>query len=108
MEKFHKKHPGMARWRQDQIDIIKKGNAPILIFTHPMDHYEGLTSDWMDNVPNFQRIVISENKKINGKSCNTAGSDWQEPLNEGHIINKADCFMNYHQLIKEYIASRMK
>ena len=46
--------------------------------------------------------------KINGKSCNTAGSDWQEPLNEGHIINKADCFMHYHPLIKEYIASRMK
>ena len=80
MEKFHKKHPGMAQWRQDQIDIIKKGNAPILIFTHPMDHYEGLTSDWMDNVPNFQRIVISENKKINGKKCNLAGSDWQAPL----------------------------
>ena len=108
MEKFHKKYPGMAQWRQDQIDIIKKGNAPILIFTHPLDHYEGLTSDWMDNVPNFQRIVISENKKINGKNCNVAGSDWQEPLNEGHIINKADCFMHYHPLIKEYIASRMK
>ena len=108
MEKFHKKHPGMAQWRQDQIDIIKKGNAPILIFTHPMDHYEGLTSDWMDNVPNFQRIVISENKKINGKKCNLAGSDWQAPLEEGHIIIKADCFMHYHPLIKEYISSRIQ
>ena len=108
MEKFHKKYPGMAQWRQDQIDIIIKGNAPILIFTHPLDHYEGLTSDWMDNVPNFQRIIISENKKINGKKCNLAGSDWQAPLEEGHIIVKADCFMHYHPLIKEYIASRMK
>ena len=34
---FIKKNPGWARWRQDQIDIIKDGNAPILIFTHPMD-----------------------------------------------------------------------
>ena len=29
MEKFHKKYPGMAQWRQDQIDIIKKGNSPV-------------------------------------------------------------------------------
>ena len=64
MEKFHKKYPGMAQWRQDQIDIIKEGNAPVLIFTHPMDAYEGLTSDWMDDVPNFKRVVVSENKKI--------------------------------------------
>ena len=53
----------MAQWRQDQIDIIKKGNAPVLIFTHPMDPFEGLTSDWMDKVPNFKRIVVSEKKK---------------------------------------------
>ena len=108
MEKFHKKYPGMAGWRQDQIDIIIEGNAPILIFTHPMDPYEGLTSDWMDDVPNFKRVVVSEKKKINGKNCKIAGSNWEEPLNEGHIINKADCFMYYHTLIKEYIASRMK
>ena len=108
MEKFHKKNPGMAQWRQEQIDIIKEGNVPILIFTHPMDHFEGLTSDWMDDVPNFKRVVVSEKKKINGKNCKIAGSNWEEPLNEGHIINKADCFMYYHTLIKEYIASRMK
>jgi len=39
MEKFHKKYPGMAEWRQAQIDIIKDGNAPIY-FTHPLDPYE--------------------------------------------------------------------
>ena len=108
MEKFHKKYPGMAEWRQAQIDIIKKGNAPILIFTHPMDHFEGLTSDWMEDVPNFKRVVVSEKKKVNGKSCSTAGSNWEEPLKNAHIINHADCFMHYHPLIKEYIASRLK
>ena len=108
MEKFHKKYPGMAEWRQAQIDIIKKGNAPILIFTHPMDQFEGLTSDWMDDVPNFKRVVVSEKKKVNGKSCNTAGSNWVEPLKNAHIIDFADCFMHYHPLIKEYIASRLK
>ena len=108
MEKFHKKYPGMAEWRQAQIDIIKEGNAPILIFTHPMDQFEGLTSDWMDDVPNFKRVVVSEKKKVNGKKCNTAGSNWEEPLKNAHIINHADCFMHYHPLIKEYIASRIK
>ena len=104
MEKFHKKHPGMAEWRQQQIDLIKKGNAPILIFTHPMDPYEGLTSDWMDNVPNFKRVVISEKKTIDGKKCKYAGSDWEEPVKNFHIIDFADCFMHYHPLIKEYIS----
>ena len=107
MEKFHKKYPGMAEWRQDQIDMIKEGNAPILIFTHPMDPYEGLTSDWMDDVPNFKRVVVSEKKKINGKKCKIAGSNWEEPLKDAHIIDFADCFMYYHPLIKEYIASRL-
>jgi hypothetical protein len=72
-----------------------------------MDPFEGLTSDWMDDVPNFKRIVISEKKKVNGKSCNTAGSNWEEPLKNFHIIDYADCFMYYHPLIKEYIASRL-
>ena len=29
----------------------------------------GLTSDWMNDVPNFKRVVISNDKKINGKKC---------------------------------------
>jgi len=107
LKKFHKKYPGMAGWRQEQIDLIKKGNAPVLIFTHPLDPYEGLTSDWMDDVPNFKRIVVSEKKTINGKKCKIAGSNWEEPLKDAHIIDFADCFMHYHKLIKEYISSRL-
>ena len=107
MKKFHKKYPGIAELRQKHIDIIKEGNAPILIFTHPMDHFEGLTSDWMDDVPNFNRVVVSEKKKINGKKCKIAGSNWEEPLKKAHSIDWADCFMYYHPLIKEYITSRL-
>ncbi len=108
MKKFHKKYPGIAELRQKHIDIIKEGNAPILIFTHPMDHFEGLTSDWMDNVPNFNRVVVSKKKTINGKKCKIAGSNWEEPLKKAHSIDWADCFMYYHPLIKEYIASRLE
>ena len=108
MKKFHKKYPGIAELRQKHIDIIREGNAPILIFTHPMDHFEGLTSDWMDNVPNFNRVVVSKKKTINGKKCKIAGSNWEEPLKKAHSIDWADCFMYYHPLIKEYIASRLE
>jgi len=52
--------------------------------------------------------VVSEKKKINGKRCVVAGSDWEEPLKNAHIIDFADCFMQYHPMIKEYIASRLK
>ena len=108
LEKFHKKHPGIAQLRDEHIKIMKEGNAPILIFTHPMDHFEGLTSDWMDEVPNFKRIVISNDKKINGKKCKVSGKDWTEPVRDGHSMDLADCFLFYHSTIKEYIASRIK
>ena len=45
--------------------------------------------------------------KINGKKCKIAGSNWEEPVKDAHIIDFADCFMHYHPLIKEYIASRL-
>ena len=109
MEEFHKEVPGIAELRQKHIDTIKDGNAPILIFTHPMDDFEGLTSDWMDDVPNFNRVVVSKKlNKIKRKKCKIAGSNWEEPLSNAHIINWADCFMYYHPLIKEYIASRVE
>ena len=56
----------------------------------------------------FNRVVVSKKKKVNGKRCNTAGSNWEEPLKDAHIINYADCFMHHHPLIKEYIASRLE
>jgi hypothetical protein len=109
LDKFRKNYPGIANLREKHIKTMENGNAPVLIFTHPMDHYEGLTSDWMNDVPNFKRVVISNDKKINGKECKISGKDWSEPLKSNtHTIDYADCFLFYHPAIKEYIASRIE
>ena len=109
LDKFRKNYPGIAKLREKHIKTMENGNAPVLIFTHPMDHYEGLTSDWMNDVPNFKRVVISKDRKIDGKKCTISGKDWSEPLKKNtHTIDFADCFLFYHPTIKEYITSRIK
>ena len=111
--KYAKKRPGGAELRQRQIDNIKKSNSvPVLAFTHPKDKYEGLLSDWLEEVPGVKRIVISEDFKINGKSCVIKGNDWQENVskrkNGGHEMNQGLCFQYYNPVILDYIASRIK
>ena len=113
LAKFAKKYPGGAELRQRQIDNIKKLNrVPVLAFTHPKDKYEGLLSDWLEEVPGVKRIVISENFKINGKNCVVKGNDWQENVskrkNGGHEMNQGLCFQYYNPVILDYIASRIK
>ncbi len=113
LAKFAKKYPGGAELRQRQIDNIKKlNNVPVLAFTHPKDKYEGLLSDWLEEVPGVKRIVISENFKINGKNCVVKGNDWQEKVskrkNGGHEMNQGLCFQYYNPVILDYIASRIK
>ncbi|MDC3030691.1 alpha/beta hydrolase [Candidatus Pelagibacter sp.] len=113
LAKFAKKYPGGAELRQRQIDNIKKlNNVPVLAFTHPKDKYEGLLSDWLDEVPGVKRIVISEDFKINGKNCVIKGNDWQEKVSErkngGHEMNQGLCFQYYNPVILDYIASRIK
>ena len=113
LAKFAKKYPGGAELRQRQIDNIKKlNNVPVLAFTHPKDKYEGLLSDWLEEVPGVKRIVISENFKINGKNCVVKGNDWQENVskrkNGGHEMNQGLCFQYYNPVILDYIASRIK
>ena len=113
MAKYAKKRPGGAELRQRQIDNIKKlNNVPVLAFTHPRDHYEGLLSDWLEEVPGVKRIVISEDYKINGKKCFVGGYDWKENVttqkSPGHVMNMADCFQYYNPVILDYIASRLK
>ena len=112
LAKFAKKYPGGAELRQRQIDNIKKLNrVPVLAFTHPKDKYEGLLSDWLEEVPGVKRIVISENFKINGKNCVVKGNDWQENVskrkNGGHEMNQGLCFQYYNPVILDYIASRL-
>ena len=109
MAKFRKKNQGPHDVRQKMNDEIKNNlKVPILAFTHPKDKYEGLLSDWLDEIPGMKRIVISENYKINGKSCKRKGDDWEEPVKKGHNMDAGLCFQYYNPTIKEYIASRIK
>ena len=109
MAKFRKKRQGPHDLRQKMNDEIKNNlKVPILAFTHPKDKYEGLLSDWLDEIPGMKRIVISENYKINGKSCKRKGDDWEEPVKKGHNMDVGLCFQYYNPTIKEYIASRIK
>ena len=112
LAKFAKKYPGGAELRQRQIDKIKKSNnVPVLAFTHPKDKYEGLLSDWLEEVSGVKRIVISEDFKINGKNCVRKGKDWQQKVSEsknaGHEMNQGLCFQYYNPVILDYIASRL-
>ena len=112
LAKFAKKYPGGAELRQRQIDKIKKSNnVPVLAFTHPKDKYEGLLSDWLEEVSGVKRIVISEDFKINGKNCVRKGKDWQQNVSEnkngGHYMNQGLCFQYYNPVILNYIASRL-
>ena len=113
LAKFSKKYPGGAELRQRQIDNIKKlNNVPVLAFTHPKDKYEGLLSDWLEEVVGVKRIIISEDYKINGKTCIIKGADseWEvsESKNAGHVMNQGLCFQYYNPVILDYIASRIK
>ncbi len=113
LAKFAKKYPGGAELRQRQIDNIKKINSvPVLAFTHPKDKYEGLLSDWLEEVPGVKRIVISEDFKINEKNCVIKGNDWQQKVSErkngGHEMSQGICFQHYNPVIIEYIASRIQ
>ncbi len=113
LEKFAKKYPGPAELRARQINSIKQSdNVSVLAFTHPRDKWEGLLSDWLEEVPGVKRIVISEDYKIKGKSCVVKGDDWQENVsarkNPGHEMNQGLCFQYYNPEILNFIASRLK
>ena len=113
LEKFAKKYPGPAELRARQIINIKQSdNVSVLAFTHPKDKWEGLLSDWLEEVPGVKRIVISQDYKIKGKSCVVKGDNWQENVsarkNPGHEMNQGLCFQYYNPEILNFIASRLK
>ncbi len=109
MAKFRKKAQGPHDLRQKMNDEIKNNlKVPILAFTHPKDKYEGLLSDWLEEIPGMKRIVISDDYKINGKSCKRKGDDWEEPVKKGHDMDVGLCFQYYNPEILNYIASRIK
>jgi len=113
LKKFEKKKPVAAYFRKTQKESISKAkNLPVLIFTHPKDPFDGLLSDWVENIPGTERIVISENFKINNKSCNRIGENsgkrWKEPIKNGHWVAFGDCFQQYNTKIVKFIESKIK
>ena len=70
--------------------------------------YEGLLSDWMDENKNINRIVISQDYKINGKKCSRKNRSDFEPVKDGHSMDQAICFQYYNPIILDYIASENK
>ena len=109
MAKFRKKYQGPHDLRQKMNDEIKNNlKTPLLAFTHPKDKYEGLLSYWLDDIPSVNRIVISQNFKINGKKCIRKGDDWSEPVKKGHSMDIGLCFQYYNPVILDYIASILK
>ena len=99
--------------RKNQIkDISSAKNLPVLVFTHPKDPYDGLLSDWVENIPGVKHIVISQDYKINNKTCSRIGMGnegrWEEKVKNGHYMAISDCFQHYNPVILDYIASRLK
>ena len=112
LKKFEKKKPVAAYFRKTQIEAINKAkNLPVLIFTHPKDPFDGLLSDWVENIPGTERIVISEDYKINNKSCKRIGENsgqrWEEPLKNGHWMAFGNCFRYYDSTILKFIESKI-
>ena len=105
VKKFKEKEgPGPANMRQMQIDEIKKSpNLPVLVFTHPKDPVGGLVSDWVEEISGVERIVISQNNKVNEKSCNV----WGKPIKNYHDMDRATCFKEYNPKILDFIASKI-
>ena len=105
LKKFRKKDgPGPADMRQMQInEIIKSKNLPVLVFTHPKDPFGGLLSDWVEKAPGVKRIVVSQDNKVNGKSCKV----WGEAIKNFHNIDRADCFEYYNSTILNFINSKL-
>ena len=79
------------------------------MFTHPKDTYEGLTSDWLENINGLNRVIISEDYKINGKKCFKKGKLATDkfPVKDGHQMDQATCFQEYNPEILNYIKSRI-
>ena len=108
MEKFRKKAQGPHDLRQKMNDEIKNNlKTPLLAFTHPKDKYEGLLSDWMDDMELIDRVIISENFKINGKSCKKKHTSETQSVKKGHDMDQGLCFQFYNPKILNYISSRI-
>ena len=118
LEEFRKKNgDGPANLRQNQINEIKKSkNLPILVFTHPEDPFDGLLSDWMDDIPGVKRIILQTegkkgNYKLNKQKCRVHdrqdGKITKIKPRDAHDLAFTDCFQHYNPTILKYIESRI-
>ena len=110
LAKFREKKPAQyelrARYNNEILNNLK---VPLLAFTHPKDPFEGLTSDWLDQIDGMNRVVISEDYTINGKKCFKLGKQKSDKfkVKDGHSMDQATCFQYYNPVILEYIGSRI-
>ena len=73
-----------------------------------MSNKENNTKEQFKQVLISTARVISDDYKINGKSCKRKGDDWEEPVKKGHDMDVGLCFQYYNPEILNYIASRIK
>ena len=118
LEKFRKKNGvGPANLRKNQIDSFRKSkNLPILVFTHPRDPFDGLLSDWMDDIPGVKRIIPPlkgkmTNFKLNKKKCKLHtrknGKIKKLKPRDAHDFPFTDCIKYYNPTILEFMQSRI-
>ena len=110
LAKFKEKKPAQYDLRSQYNDeILKNLKVPLLAFTHPKDPFEGLTSDWLDQIDGMNRVVISEDYTIDGKKCFKLGKQKSDKfkVKDGHSMDQATCFRYYNPVILEYIGSRI-
>ena len=110
LAKFKEKKPAQYNLRaQYNNEILSNLKIPLLASTHPKDPFEGLTSDWLDQIGGMNRIVISDDYKIDGKKCFKLGKKKSDKfkVKDGHSMDQATCFQYYNPVILEYIGSRI-
>ena len=118
LDNFRKKWgDGPANLRKNQIDSFRKSkNLPILVFTHPRDPFDGLLSDWMDDIPGVKRIIPPlkgkmTNFKLDKKKCRVHirknGKTKKFKPRDAHDFPFTDCFKYYNPTILEFIESRI-
>ena len=90
----------------NNMDYAKEQNI-----INPKDPYDGLLSDWVEKIPGVKRVIISQDKKINGKKCFRIGinngKEWKEKVKKYHDMDMVDCFQYYNQTILDYITKRV-
>ena len=118
LDNFRKKWgDGPANLRKNQIDSFRKSkNLPILVFTHPRDPFDGLLSDWMDDIPGVKRIIPPlkgkmTNFKLNKKKCKLHtrknGKIKKLKPRDAHDFPFTDCIKYYNPTILEFMQSRI-